>query len=268
MHDGDFTTISDAVQCVQPGTIILVRPGIYEESVTMYEPLAVIGDGSQHSIIINGNLSVRGQGQTLVKGLSIHCPSKTFDPHYQHALLILDGKVTVEDCDISGGNDFTVYAVGAIIQRCRVHEGRQAVYLMNSSMIDCEVFNNSWGIELQKGASIIRQCRIHNNASGISASISGPLPATIEDCQISGHRHSGIDIYGGDVHVDRCQIRGNNIGIQVSAPARASISNSDLTGNSAGSFFIKNGAHVNRVGNQEETPSLMKAVLARFSDSG
>ena len=42
---GDFTTIGAAIVAARPGDRILVRPGVYQEGLTVDKPLEILGDG-------------------------------------------------------------------------------------------------------------------------------------------------------------------------------------------------------------------------------
>jgi hypothetical protein len=49
---GDFATVSEAIEVAKPGDRILVRPGLYEESLVVNKPLEIIGDGPVEDIVI------------------------------------------------------------------------------------------------------------------------------------------------------------------------------------------------------------------------
>jgi large repetitive protein len=58
---GDFTTIQAAINASAPGDLILVAPGIYEELVVMYKPVALQGWGAQ-VVTIN---AIKAPGEKL-----------------------------------------------------------------------------------------------------------------------------------------------------------------------------------------------------------
>lgn len=52
LHRGDFSSISAAIKAARPGDRILVRPGLYQESVVLDKPLEVIGQGPLDEIVV------------------------------------------------------------------------------------------------------------------------------------------------------------------------------------------------------------------------
>ncbi|MGC1376670.1 MAG: TIR domain-containing protein, partial [Anaerolineales bacterium] len=49
---GDYTRIMDAVNAAEPGTRILIRPGLYKEAIVLEKALELIGDGERSEIIV------------------------------------------------------------------------------------------------------------------------------------------------------------------------------------------------------------------------
>ncbi|CAK8710797.1 hypothetical protein GKODMF_02015 [Candidatus Electrothrix gigas] len=49
---GDYTTITEALESVKAGVRILVRPGLYKESIVIDKPVEIIGDGDRDKIVI------------------------------------------------------------------------------------------------------------------------------------------------------------------------------------------------------------------------
>jgi hypothetical protein len=66
-HRGDFTTISEAIKTARPGDRILVRPGLYTESLVIDKPLEILGHGpaadiqvharDAHVVVFRANIS-------------------------------------------------------------------------------------------------------------------------------------------------------------------------------------------------------------------
>ena len=51
-NQGDFPTISAAIEHAAPGQRILVRPGRYREGLRLEKPLEIIGDGHRDDIVV------------------------------------------------------------------------------------------------------------------------------------------------------------------------------------------------------------------------
>ncbi|NET54452.1 MAG: hypothetical protein F6K09_39455 [Merismopedia sp. SIO2A8] len=92
----DYTTIEEAIKNAQPGTKILVQPGIYRESIVIDKPLEILGDGQVSDIVIestNSNCILMQAEYSIVRGLTLRgCAT---------GVLILKGKSILEDCDIT-----------------------------------------------------------------------------------------------------------------------------------------------------------------------
>lgn len=56
-----YRTVGDAIRDVEPGTRIVVRPGVYKESLVVDKRLELIGDGPREQIIIEGTPCLRLQ---------------------------------------------------------------------------------------------------------------------------------------------------------------------------------------------------------------
>ncbi len=50
--DGDHTSINEALRVAARGAQLLVRPGLYRESLVINSPVEIIGDGAREEIII------------------------------------------------------------------------------------------------------------------------------------------------------------------------------------------------------------------------
>ena len=52
---GGYATITGAVEAAKDGDRILVRPGIYHESVTIVRSIDVVGDGDRETVVVVGD---------------------------------------------------------------------------------------------------------------------------------------------------------------------------------------------------------------------
>jgi pectin methylesterase-like acyl-CoA thioesterase len=71
---GNYDRISDAIDNSSPGDKILIRPGIYEESLCIDKPLDIIGDGTIGSTVVEAS----GKSTLIFKTDSGHAANLTF----------------------------------------------------------------------------------------------------------------------------------------------------------------------------------------------
>ncbi len=196
-------TLNAAVRNAQPGTRILVRPGLYNESLILDKPLEIIGDGPREEIIVESTearcMLVQAE-HALVRGLTIRSQVGLKGNKY-YALEIVQGRPLIENCDITSDTFACVAihgpAANPILRRCRIHHGGGvgvSFYEGSRGIVeDCDIFANKYaGVEIcEDSAPVIRHSRIHHNkGDGIWAYHSGQ--GAIEDCVIFDNARAGI----------------------------------------------------------------------------
>ena len=100
-HRGDFTTISEAIKTASPGDRILVRPGLYTESLVIDKPLEILGDGpaadiqvharDAHVVVFRANIS-------RIANLTLR---QTGGEGTWYGVDIGQGRLELEGCDIT-----------------------------------------------------------------------------------------------------------------------------------------------------------------------
>lgn len=201
-------TLNAAVRNAQPGTRILIRPGLYHESLVLDKPLELIGDGPREEIIIESTESrcvLVQADHALLRGLTIRSQVDLKGNKY-YAMEIVQGRPLIENCDITS-DAFACIAVhgpaaNPTFRQCRIHDGGGvglSFYEGGRGVVeDCEIFANRYaGVEIcEESAPLIRHCRIHHNkGDGIWAYHSGQ--GTVEDCLVFGNARAGIRLEQG-----------------------------------------------------------------------
>ncbi|MDZ8050376.1 MAG: right-handed parallel beta-helix repeat-containing protein [Aulosira sp. ZfuVER01] len=261
---GDYKTISEAIKNAQPGTRILVRPGLYQEGVIINKPLKIIGDGPLASIIIentNSNCILMQTDEAEVRGLTLRGFAGQKNNKY-FTVDIPQGQLVLAECDITSDSLSCVSVQGAtanpIIQQCKIHNGEQAgIFFQNNSrgtVEDCDIFGNGLsGIAIKENSNpTIQRCKLHDGKQG-GVLIYENGQGTVEDCEISGHALSGVEIRtNGNAIIRRCKINQNKgRAIYAHDNGLGTVENCDLTGNSLGAFSIDTSSKVLRSGNTE-----------------
>ncbi|MDZ8107790.1 MAG: right-handed parallel beta-helix repeat-containing protein [Nostoc sp. DedQUE12a] len=251
----DYRTIGEAIKKAQPGTHILVRPGLYQEGLVIDKPLEIIGDGSVAEIIIQSTDSSCILMQTdnaVVRGLTLQgCSGKKGKEYF--GVDIPQGQLNLEDCDITSDSLSCVGIHGSmakpIIRRCKIHDGKQfGVYVWENGqgvVENCDIFGNFAGVAIKQGGNpVIRQCQIHDGQSaGVYVYENGQ--GVVENCNIFGNTYSGVEItQGGNPVIRQCQIHDGKVGgVMVYQNGQGTIENCDIFGNAYSGVEITQGGN-------------------------
>lgn len=168
--DGHFESLAQAVKQVPPGSVLLLRPGIFEEKIEIEKSLDIIGDGSRSDIAIKGS-----NWKFVVKESRVRLKNITFQGGF-----MTDGStLTIENCEVFDHYQRGIeldYNSSANITRCKIHDDEgddgTGVYVGRDSYAEIrnsEIFgNSSYGIYVSEGARLnIYDSRVHSNWAGI-----------------------------------------------------------------------------------------------------
>ncbi|MEJ7576861.1 MAG: pectinesterase family protein [Pyrinomonadaceae bacterium] len=255
--DGDYTSISEAIRNAVSGTRILVKPGLYEESVVVDKFVEIGGDGLREEIVVTSNRDscVRMQAaQAVVRGLTLRAQAGAAGKKF-FAVDIPQGKLILEDCDIVSDSLSCVGILNAtadpLIRRCAIHDSSDSgIYIFEGAagkIEDCDIYGNAnVGVAISGGARpLIKGCKIHDGRdAGIVVWDGGA--GLIEDCDIYDNRSAGIGISeGGEPTVRRCQIyRGGNTGVFVHRNGRALLEDCNIFGNAEANVAVTLGGNL------------------------
>jgi len=247
MHRGDYITITEAIEAANPGDKILVRPGLYQEGLVIDKPLEIVGEGERSEIKVratgkpalvfkttNGRVANLTLRHTSGKGLS-------------SCINISQGRLTLEDCDISSQDLFCVsiqHGADPRIRRNKIHGGLLGVSVeMDGQGIieDNDIFGNAeCGVQIiARGNSTLKMNRIYNGKGmGVGVALDGQ--GIIEDNDIFGIENCGISIgSGGNVTVRSNRINGNGYeAIWIVDDGSGVFEDNDLRNNKRGAWNI------------------------------
>lgn len=262
-HRGHFVTISEAIEQAAPGSRILVRPGVYEESLVLDKPLEIIGEGDWGDVVVETkekntllfktrvgrveNLTLRQAG-----GKDVCCVD------------IASGRLTVEKCDItSNSGNCVVIRDGAnpILRRNRIHDGAlYGVYVHRNgqgTLEENEIFAHTRsGVVIENGGKpTLRRNNIYNGKSvGIRFAKNGQ--GRVEDNHIYANAKTGVQIGESSTPTLRCnRIHKNSFyAVSIVSNGGGTFEENDLRGNTKGSWRIAADceANVQRTNNLED----------------
>ena len=229
-----WRTIQFAAKRAQPGDTVIVRPGIYAESVTL-----------SHSG--TADMPIRYQ---LVPGAVLESPDPSaslsaFD--FQPGI----GHVIVDGLEARGGFHETVFlrpgSHDIQIRNCDIHDNRAGIWL--SGVADVEVagchlhHNSSHGLRVMGNSRrvTVRDTTSDGNDDGLGCEGNADgfiveqesAQVVFSDCRALANGEDGFDLQGNDVQLIGVESRGNNCG-GVKLYQSANITNSLIAGNNTG----------------------------------
>ncbi len=252
-----YQTISQALADAMPGTRILVRPGLYHESLVIDKSVEIIGDGPMEDIFIESTeascITMLAE-YAVVRGLTLRGRAGMI--HKEHvAVDIPQGRLIMEDCDISSDTQacLAIHGVTAnpVIWRCLIHDGKSMgvlVYDHGEGVIEeCDIFSNTGaGVEIkQLGNPFIRRCKIHHGErDGVLVHDKGV--GIIERCDIFSNGRAGVAVRrAGNPIVRLCTLHDqlNGYGVYVHDKGEGSIEGCNIFGNSKAGLGITQGGN-------------------------
>lgn len=260
---GDFQSIGEALEAVAPGTRVLVRPGLYDESVVVDKRVEIVGDGPRDEIVVRGVasscLQMRADG-ARVAGLTLRGAAVGDAAFF--AVEVERGELLLEDCDVTSDtlSCVAVHGVDAapLIRRCRIHDGADSgLYFFDGAagaVEDCEVEGHAnVGVAVTGGASpSVRRSKIHGGGNAGVVVWQGAT-ALVEGCEIYGNRLAGVGVSdGASLTARACRIgEGGNSGVFVHREGEAVLEDCELYGHpepeaavTAGGKLFLNGCRV------------------------
>jgi F-box protein 11 len=260
---GDFTTVSAAIKAAKAGDRIVVRPGLYEESLVVDKPLEVLGDGPVNDIEIRA----RGANALLFRASIGRVANLTLrqagGEGSWFGVDITQGRLDLEGCDISS-QSLSCVAIrnGADprLRRNQIHDGKQAgVYVCDNGLGTLEdndiTANTLYGVAIRTGGNpTLRRNQIHDNKqAGVHVYDNGL--GTLEDNDITANTVTGVAIRtGGNPTLRRNRVNRNGYrGAWIYRGGRGVLEDNDLTDNAGGAWDIADDceANVTRARNKE-----------------
>lgn len=257
---GDFLTLSDAIRRAHPGSHLVVRPGVYNESLVLDKSLAITGEGALEEIIVLATTSscfVMRTDAAIIRNLTLRGQARAggvagdgfFAVDIPHGRLLLDG------CDISSDSLACVAihnpAAMPVIRDCRIHHGADSgVFAFDGARGEiekCDISENSnVGVAVAGGASTsVMNCHIHHGADD-GVVVWDRAATVIEGCDIYANRRTNVGISdGGSATLRRCSIHdGENTGVFTHRNGRAVVEECDIYHHAAPGVAVSGGGDV------------------------
>ena len=204
--EGDYKTITEAIQNVSNGATIYIKNGEYKEIINIKKKITLIGEDKEKTIINPAseknmyailiattgvkikNLGITNEAPGIyTAGIRISASETTIENSniYNTSIGVLTwtSDNTIKNCDFWGCRDEGIALLGSEYSNCD-----------NNKITNCVFYDNCDGIELQYSSNnIITNCEFYENThTGIDAIASSNNDNIIKNCNIYNNRVNGI----------------------------------------------------------------------------
>ena len=258
---GHHATIASALRVALPGGRILVRPGVYRESLSIDVPVAIIGCGAPGGA---GVTITSSRNHTIHSTAPFARLSKVLlrqtGASGRSCLLCSRGTLEVSECDVSSASGLCIEATNGaapIVRHSRVHSGAAAGLWFRAGagglVEGNEIWGNGWsGVQISEGANptLLRNFIHDNKSAGLISFNHGRGVALQNDITANGKG-------GVQVRSRACpQLSGNRIfaersfGVWVYEQGLGHFENNDIVNNAWSGFQVEEGSAPVVVGNR------------------
>lgn len=264
--DVQFTTLGGAVAAAKDGDSIVVRPGVYNESVAIPKSVVVTGLGtsaSQVQLTSQGARTVSvNAGRVFLKGLTVTNTSAT-----GAALEVAGGSLVLEQVTASSAGDAVVVRDAELEASNATIEGRVGLLLLGrakAGLTHATVSARAAGIRVEgmgdarvenaqlkasQGSAVeasqfgkVRLTDVALSGSGGAAvTIRSGAEARILRSKISDNRGCGVSVDGASVFVERVRFSRQRCGVGFLGPGTLETVESEYSDLELGPLAIKPG---------------------------
>jgi F-box protein 11 len=250
---GPFPTINAAIAAAEPGSRVVLGPGIYEQSIVIDKPVELLGTGAADVLVVASGarvLSFRA-ASGLIRNLTL----RQVGGGDFHCVDISQGRLAIEDCRIEGLGAPCVYiheGADPVLRRNHIRGGMRAGVSIatqaRGTLEDNDIGHHRWAaVQIAKGADpVLRRNRIHGSGCGVL--LYEDARGLLEDNDICDNHQDGIESTEGArpvVRANRIQ-RNGRFGVFVKDGGGGTFERNELTGNAGGAWGIYGGDVVRR----------------------
>jgi F-box protein 11 len=249
----NYHSIGEALAAAQPGGRIVIRPGIYDESLTLTKAVELVGDGDLSEVVLqntSGNACLTmAADYAAVRNLTIRGRS-TSSRQDSYSVKVTQGRLILEDCIIVHDSSHCVEVRGhfanPVMRHCTLRPGDHGVGLLCADgaegLFHACVFERrssestpklySGHIEIHKSGDVaFSRCHIADS-SGNGVTLKNTRDVHLTGCRIGGNAFSGVAAIDSTFHLTLCVLEGNKRGVTVTNNARGFLDRCEVIGNS------------------------------------
>jgi len=196
LHRGDCTSVEEAIQIAEHGMRILICPGVYGiQKLVIDKPLEIVSNAPAGEVLLHADgCIVFDTAKAKLSKIAIQ-----HSGWYEDALEIKNGRIDIEDCEVSSENGSCISIDGRsdVRLRCnRIHDGNGCGVKVDSGQAvleDNDIFcNREAGIKVRSKATLSRN-RIHNGGED-GVYIGEDAEAILENNEIFQNAQTGVKI--------------------------------------------------------------------------
>ena len=226
----EFTTIQRAIDELGANSIIVVRPGSYEENITIEAGIHLFGFTSQDEIIpeIHASLEntderrsvVELRGQSIIENFLISGETSPIEDYSLSIVNVSESSTgaTIRKCIIRTADDNQNHYVDGVAVRSN------AQLLIDEGSILYSISGE--GIVAYQDADLtVENSRIGHSGGSLVYTIQS-ANAAFYNCVFHNAGYDGLDLSGQYIDIDHCTIAFfNNNGININAPSEWNLTN-------------------------------------------
>lgn len=200
--DADYPTIAAAYRAANRWDRIVVREGTYTESLLIYMPIEIVGEGSvQIHVDKRADPLYYGAAEDALVNLAVETTAASFRnleliarDDSKPLVIVTVGELELDGCTLVGKSD-CIYVSGTDARirakGCTIKDGDIGILLVNG------------------GAADLEDCTISGNKR-MQLGVSDESVAKAQKCRIAGGKNSAVVLVnGGGGKFDECEIHGN-----------------------------------------------------------
>ena len=257
--NGTHSTLTDALRDLPPTSRrVLVRPGIYEESVIVERDLQIFGIGPREQIRIQsreGNCLRVQNGSVEARGLTLQGAAASTGKRF-HAVSASGGALMLEECDIFSDTLAGVAVRGAqasvSLRNCKLRGANEAVLCENGTLHlrNCRLEGGTRAsLRVTGGEASLFNCNLEKSkGSGVLLHAGR---AILEACRLLKHARAGAQADGGELVLRRCTVLGNGQhGVSIRDEGTGVVESCTIADNTLGAWDISDERCVTRTKNR------------------
>eukprot|EP01064_Diplonema_japonicum_P011245 TRINITY_DN1850_c4_g2_i1.p1 TRINITY_DN1850_c4_g2~~TRINITY_DN1850_c4_g2_i1.p1 ORF type:complete len:369 (+),score=45.53 TRINITY_DN1850_c4_g2_i1:267-1373(+) len=245
---GGFRSITSALGVAKTGDLILVRPGVYSETISLTVPGVTIRGVSKEDVVIEHCDDTSGllfKSECTVECLSVnskipHNCAVRFEASgvlsncyvtsvNVSCVIVSAGSPSIQNCEITGSKQHGVSckpATTPVITHCKIHLNKQPNIVVEKSssptIRQCEIYDSEQnGVWFRDGSQgVLSGCAVYNNkysnidvSSGASPVISGNDIHGSSKCGVCFADDSSGELTGNTIHGNHY----SNVGVMAGA---------------------------------------------------
>jgi F-box protein 11 len=249
---GQFKTLGEALRLAPAGARILVRGGVYRESLVLERSVEVMPSEPGDQVVLEspaGPCLTLQAGQALVRGLSLRVKDGVDGVDY--TVVITQGKAVLEGCEIGAGDTGCVRIAGAqaapVLRRCAIRKGSEQGVLLegraHATFEDCPLSGGGLGMLVSEGSeATLRNCQLFENENG-GIQFTGQSRGTLQGCELRANGGTAVEILEGSSPILRkTRVHHGAQGIGVAGKSQPLIEDCDVFSNSLTGVWVSGGS--------------------------